>query len=71
VKQTKVNFSIDWGNVVAYVLFTVFYVAVVGGLGAIVWELDQMRTDNEPQRVEVNHVFPPAPPNKSARVYKT
>lgn len=57
----KVDFSIDWGDVVAYVLFTVFYVTVVCGLATIAWELDQIRTDTSPQRVEVKHVFQQQP----------
>ena len=54
----KINFTIDWGDVGAFFIVITFYVGVLAGLGAIAWELEMLRTDKEPQRVEVTHIVP-------------
>ncbi len=46
-------FNIDWFSVLAALWVT----ALLSGVWVVVWELDQIRTDKEPQRVEVRHVF--------------
>lgn len=48
----RFDFTIDWGDVVAYVLFTVFYVTVVVGLVTIAWELDQMHKQSKVQQTQ-------------------